>query len=57
MDTPADRRFFGLCLLASVAGFGTWLLAFPKSSATWIFVIAVVVLAVLTFVDGYVAPS
>jgi hypothetical protein len=41
-----------LCLLASVSAFLVWRFVFRASSAVGVLTIAVVVLALLSFVDG-----
>lgn len=53
METASERRYLVTCLVASVLGFVIWLLAFPESHLTWIFGLAILALAALRFVDGY----
>jgi hypothetical protein len=57
MDGPADRRLFGMCLLAAVAAFLLWVVALQETGGVTMLVIAVVLFAVLMFVDGYRSVS
>lgn len=57
MDTPSNPRLLGMCLIAAVTGFVVWFLALPDTSGVLILGIAIVVLAMLMFVDGYVSVT
>lgn len=57
MGIPSDIRLLAMCLLSAVAGFvGYWAL-FPKYGGGVMFLLAVVTLALLMFVDGYVTAT
>lgn len=45
-------RLLAFCLVASSVAFGIWFMVLEPASGLWIFVIAIVVLALLAFVDG-----
>lgn len=57
MEIASDRRLFGMSLVASIFGFVVWLLVLPEANATWIFGIAILVLAAMRFIDGYLATA
>lgn len=52
MNTPSTRRLFGLCLLATVVAVLVWRFVFDASNSVGLFAIAILVLGLLSFVDG-----
>lgn len=50
-ESPSQLRFFGFCLLAAIAGF--LVVALFQVNAWLMFPVAILVLAILTGVDGY----
>lgn len=57
MDTPSDARLFGMCLGSAIVALAVYLAVLTEYSAWWLFPIAIVVFAVLMFVDGYLGAA
>lgn len=53
VEAPSDRRLFAMCLLAAVSAFLIWMVALQDLGAFSMIVVAVLVFAVLMFIDGY----
>ena len=57
MGTPSDARLFAMCLVSAIVALAVYVAALTAYSAWWLFPIAIVVFAVLMFVDGYVGAA
>ena len=57
MDTPSDARLFGMCLVSAIVALVVYVAVLTEYSAWWLFPIAIVVFAVLMFVDGYLGAA
>lgn len=57
MAPPSDRRLLALCLVAATVGFVVQVRFQRSSSPGSVFLVAVVVLAALVFVDGFLQSA
>ncbi|ELZ02247.1 hypothetical protein C482_05531 [Natrialba chahannaoensis JCM 10990] len=54
MSLPSDRRLFAMCLVAAGVGLLGWRAFFSHLNGGVVLILAIGVLALLFFVDGYV---
>ena len=54
MEMPSDQRLLAMCLFSSAVGFASWRVFLSHLNGGVILLVAIAILAVLMFVDGYV---